>query len=112
MKTMDLANKRCIPCEGGTLPLPKKEATALSARVPDWKITEDKKLERELKFKNFSEAMRFVNRVAELAEKEGHHPEIRVSYNRVLLELTTHAIKGLSENDFILAAKIDRLISR
>ncbi len=87
-------------------PLTAQEAAALSREIPCWSL-DAKTLTRAYRFKNFSEAMRFVNRVAELAEAEGHHPDIAISYSNVTLTLTTHAIVGLSENDFILAAKID-----
>ncbi len=81
----------------------------------DWQLisataTDPLKIRRQLKFKNFVEAMKFVNRVADLAESEGHHPDIQVSYNKVIIELWTHAANGLSENDFIVAAKIDELV--
>jgi 4a-hydroxytetrahydrobiopterin dehydratase len=75
-------------------------------QVPGWQL-EENKLTRRFKFRDFMEAMAFVNRVAELSEAEGHHPDIHISWNKVRLELTTHAIKGLSENDFIMAAKIN-----
>jgi 4a-hydroxytetrahydrobiopterin dehydratase len=100
-----LVQKHCVPCEAGTPPLTKEEAEALLEQVPGWQL-EENKLTRRFKFRDFKEAMAFVNRVADLAEEEGHHPDIYISWNRVRLDLTTHAIKGLSENDFILAAKI------
>ncbi len=106
---MDLTQMRCVPCEGGTPPMPLDRAQQLLAQVPGWAL-EDSTLTRRFRFKNFKEAMSFVNRVAELAEAEGHHPNIHISYNRVRLDLTTHAIKGLSDNDFIMAAKINRLV--
>lgn len=80
------------------------------AEVPGWEVIDNKKIVKSLKFKDFKEAMGFVNKVAELAEVEGHHPDILIhGWNKVRLELSTHAIGGLSENDFILAAKIDRI---
>ena len=105
---MELASKKCKPCEGGTPPLDQQISEKLLVQVEGWSL-ENKTIHRNFKFKNFVEAMKFVNRVADLAEEEGHHPDIHISYNRVKLSLTTHAIGGLSENDFILAAKIDRL---
>lgn len=75
----------------------------------DWEVMENKKIRHEFKFKNFSEAIKFVNKVADLAEQENHHPNIHIYYNRVVIDLTTHNIKGLSENDFIMAAKIENL---
>jgi 4a-hydroxytetrahydrobiopterin dehydratase len=104
---MDLTQKKCVPCEAGTPPLDAGVILELAKNVPVWKIIDNKKLSREFKFKDFKEAMAFINRVAEIAETEGHHPDIYVFYNLVRLELSTHAVGGLSENDFILAAKID-----
>ena len=106
-----LAAKHCVPCEGGTKPMSRSEAEAYLASVAGWKLVEGDplKIARSLKCKDFAEAMRFVNRVAEVAETEGHHPDFCVSWNRVKLELVTHAIGGLSENDFIIAAKVNQL---
>ena len=104
-----LSDKRCVACEGGVPPMARAEAEKLMAELhADWKLEGDK-IERTLKFKDFKDAMAFANGVADLAEAEGHHPELEISYGKVEVELTTHAIKGLSENDFIMAAKIDRL---
>lgn len=108
--TTGLTQKFCVACEAGTPPMPPEEAARLMEQVPGWELKpEEKKLVRRFKFKDFKSAMSFVNQVADLAEAEGHHPDIHISWNRVRLELTTHAIKGLSENDFILAAKISML---
>jgi 4a-hydroxytetrahydrobiopterin dehydratase len=87
-------------------------AMAYLPDLPGWSLVEGKplKIERKLKFKTFAQAMTFVNKLAELAEEEGHHPDIRISWNRVTLELFTHAIGGLSQNDFIVAAKTDALV--
>jgi 4a-hydroxytetrahydrobiopterin dehydratase len=87
--------------------MPLEEARGMLEQVPDWELTEESKLIRRFRFSDFAGAMRFVNSVATLAESEGHHPDIYISWNRVRLELTTHAIKGLSDNDFIMAAKIN-----
>jgi 4a-hydroxytetrahydrobiopterin dehydratase len=100
-----LTQKRCVACDADTPPLTRQEAEALLEQVPGWEL-EENKLTRRFKFPDFKEAMAFVNRVAALAEEEGHHPDIHIFWNRVRLDLTTHAIKGLSENDFIMAAKI------
>ncbi|MBI5194339.1 MAG: 4a-hydroxytetrahydrobiopterin dehydratase [Nitrospirae bacterium] len=105
---MKLNEKRCIPCEGGTPPLGEAEADALLKEIPSWSLREGH-IRRTFRFKNFPDAIEFVNSVARLAEGEGHHPNITIRYNKVELELWTHAVKGLSENDFILAAKIDTL---
>ena len=94
---MELSSQKCEPCRVGTPPLSAEEAAELLKATPRWRLKENA-VERD-----------FVNAVAELAEAEDHHPDIHVSYSRVRLELTTHKIKGLSRNDFILAAKIDRL---
>jgi 4a-hydroxytetrahydrobiopterin dehydratase len=108
---MDLTTQKCIPCEVGGVPLTKDEATFYMKDVPQWSIDgEYKKISRELKFKDFVESIQFVNKLADLAEKEGHHPDIKVIYNKVYIDLTTHAVGGLSVNDFIVAAKVDKLI--
>ncbi len=105
----DLSGKKCKPCEGGTLPLSPDAISVYLKGVSGWQVEEDKKIKKEFKFKDFKAAMGFVNKVAGLAEEEGHHPSIFISYNKVRITLTTHAIGGLSENDFIMAAKIDGL---
>ena len=105
---MALADEKCVPCREGGKPLPAEEARELARWVPDWKLSE-KQIERELKFKDFGEAMAFVNKVADVAEEQGHHPDIYIYYNKVKLQLSTHQIGGLSRNDFILAAKVDGL---
>ena len=108
---MSLDKQKCVACEVGGVPLNKDEVAHYSKDVPLWKVLDDlKKITREFKFKDFKESMAFVNKVAELAESEGHHPDIFVSYNKVTLELTTHAVGGMSVNDFIVAAKIDKLM--
>ncbi len=106
-----LASRSCVPCRGGVDPLPEPEARRLLGAVPGWALEEDaKRLRRSFEFRDFVEAMKFVNRVADLAEQQGHHPDIAIHWNRVDLVLWTHKIGGLHENDFILAAKIDRLL--
>ena len=103
----DLLKKKCVPCEGGMEPLKQEEIFELMEQLEGWNVAEDLKIIfKEFKFKDFIGAINFVERVADVAEMEGHHPDIHIFYNKVVLELTTHAIKGLSENDFILAAKI------
>ncbi|MEK7080933.1 MAG: 4a-hydroxytetrahydrobiopterin dehydratase [Patescibacteria group bacterium] len=120
MKKDNLLNKKCVPCEGGVPPLGHEEILKYLNQVPGWKLVEDKnpnvqkfgvgaKISKEFKFKDFIGAINFINNVAEIAESEGHHPDIHIHYNKVLLELFTHAVGGLSENDFILAAKIDAM---
>ncbi len=104
----DLLNKKCVPCEVGGIPLTREEAEKYLPQTSGWVIDEaGREISKEFEFKDFAEAMKFVNKVAEIAESEGHHPDIHVFYNKVKLNLSTHAIGGLSENDFILAAKIN-----
>lgn len=107
---MDLNKKKCIPCEGGIPMLKKDEVAEYLKHIHDaWRVIEDKKLFREISFMDYKQTMAYVNRVADLADKEGHHPVLHVYYSKVIIDLWTHAIGGLSENDFILASKIDRL---
>ena len=104
----DLLKKKCVPCEGGVKAFTREEAEIFFPQVSGWVLDKDaKKISKEFKFKDFIGAVNFVNSIAEIAEEEGHHPDIHIFYNKVLLELSTHSIGGLSENDFILAAKID-----
>lgn len=105
---MNLTQKKCVPCEAGTPPLEEDKVNDLLKQVSGW-ILKDGHLYKKFKFKSFIEAMKFINSVAEIAEEEGHHPDFSVHYNKVEVEIWTHAINGLSENDFILAAKIDKL---
>lgn len=106
---MDLAKRKCVPCEGGTKPLDMASVSEYLKQTPNWTSPDGKTITRNLKFKDFKEAMIFVNKVAEIAEQEGHHPDMLISYNKVDFKLMTHAIGGLSDNDFILAAKINEL---
>ena len=111
---MDLTKKHCVPCEGGTPPLPDEKENEFIKQNPNWLLLRAgmHRIHRMFKFKNFKEAMKFVNQVAEIAEIEGHHPDIKIVYNKVSLELFTHAVGGLSENDFIMAAKIDAIATK
>lgn len=107
---MDLTKKTCVPCSEHTPPLSEDQAKQLARDVPGWTVERaEPRLWREYKFPDFVSAIRFVDKVARIAEKEGHHPDIQIHYDRVKLILWTHAIGGLSENDFILAAKINAL---
>ena len=107
---MSLANKKCIPCEGGVPKLSEPEINIYRNLVNEaWEVQQNKRIERKFSFVNFKHTMNFVNQVAEVAEEEGHHPVIHAGYGECTIELWTHAIDGLSENDFILAAKIDEL---
>jgi len=102
------AQKRCMPCEGGVKPFTPEEVKKHLLSLPGWNLSEDgKAIRKEYKFKNFKEVIAFFNRIALIAEEENHHPDLKIGYSRVQVELSTHAIKGLSENDFILAAKLD-----
>ena len=104
----ELAQKRCQPCEGGVAPLDQNQAQKYLSSLAGWNLSEDgKAIRKEYKFKNFKEVISFFNQIASIAEEENHHPDLRISYQRVGVELSTHSIKGLSENDFILAAKFD-----
>lgn len=108
---MDLAQKKCIPCEVGGLPLSVGEAERLLKEVPLWTLQRGARvISREFKFPDFKTAFDFVTKVAAIAETEGHHPDISLSWGRVHVELSTHAMQGLSENDFIVAAKIDSIV--
>jgi 4a-hydroxytetrahydrobiopterin dehydratase len=108
----ELTQKKCLPCEGGVDPCPLPRARAQREAIPLWLLSDDGRwIRRHIRFKNFVEAVKCVNRIAELAETEGHHPDLHLTGYRILgIELTTHAIGGLSDNDFIVAAKIDHLI--
>jgi len=106
----DLTKKHCVPCEGGMPPLPPEGVASYMKFAPGWTSPDNKKITREFKFKDFKEAMAFINKVAAIAEGEGHHPDIYIFYNVVRLDLSTHAVGGLSENDFILAAKVNELL--
>jgi 4a-hydroxytetrahydrobiopterin dehydratase len=106
----ELAKKKCVPCEGNVKPLTKEEAEKLLTELNEWAlIDEAHMLAKSFHFDDFVQAINFVNKVAVIAEEEGHHPDLTISYADVGVELSTHAIEGLSENDFILAAKIDEI---
>jgi 4a-hydroxytetrahydrobiopterin dehydratase len=111
MDPCELTEKKCRPCEGGVPPLSLAEVGRLSKQVPHWHVTPDgQRIRREWRVKDFVTALDFFHRIGEIAEAEDHHPDLHlVGYRNVAIELWTHAIGGLSENDFIVAAKIDRL---
>ena len=106
-----LSDKKCLPCEGGVPPLPRSECERLLAGLsPEWRISPDgKELQREFAFKDFYRTMSFVNALAHVANSEDHHPDIAVGYGYCRVRYSTHAVGGLTVNDFICAAKIDRL---
>jgi 4a-hydroxytetrahydrobiopterin dehydratase len=105
----ELASMTCVPCRGGVPPLQGEELKKLAAQLDDWNVVNEHHLERAFKFPDFRTALSFTNRVGELAEEQGHHPDIHLSWGRVAVTIWTHKIDGLTESDFILAAKIDRL---
>jgi 4a-hydroxytetrahydrobiopterin dehydratase len=109
VKSEKLTDRKCVACERGIPPLVSEEVMTLSHQLSGWSVIEGKKLEKTWKFHDFLSALAFVNRVGELSEKEGHHPDIFLGWGKVKLTLWTHVIHGLSENDFILAAKVDHL---
>lgn len=105
----ELADKTCVPCKGGVTPLEGESLKELHHQIPEWTIVEEHHLRREFGFKSFREALEFVNQVGELAEEQGHHPDIEFGWGRAEVEIFTHKIDGLTESDFIFAAKVDRL---
>jgi len=108
-----LSTQKCVACEGGVKPLTSVQFSLLLREVPQWKVINGKQIEREFHFKDFKTALAFVNSVGKIAEKEVHHPNINLhGWNKVTLTLYTHAIGGLSKNDFIVAAKVDGLLSK
>ena len=111
----DLLNKKCLPCEGGVIPFDISEIHKYQKKVDGWNIIKDNEgiycLEKNFKFENFVKSQDFVNKVGKISEEEGHHPDINFGWGYAKINITTHAIKGLSENDFILAAKIDDMIN-
>ena len=105
-----LVSKKCLPCEGGLPPLSAEEIERLQKEVPKWEVMNGHHLKRRFKFKNFAEALAFVNSVGALAETENHHPSIRFGWGFAEITTFTHVIDGLSENDFILAAKMEAVL--
>ena len=108
----DLLKKKCVPCEGGVLPFNISEIHKYQKKVDGWDIVNNKNiffLEKKFTFKNFLESQKFVNEVGKISEEENHHPDIVFGWGYAKINITTHAIEGLSENDFILAAKIDEI---
>jgi 4a-hydroxytetrahydrobiopterin dehydratase len=106
----ELAEKDCVPCKGGVPPLKGSPLADLAKKLGNgWKVVNEHHLEKEFAFKNFREALAFTNKVGELAEEQGHHPDIALSWGRVKITIWTHKIDGLTESDFILAAKVDRV---
>ncbi len=107
--TEQLADKQCVPCRGGVPPLKGRELENMHAKVPQWKVINQHHLTRAYTFPDFKQALDFVNRVGAVAEEQGHHPDILLTWGKAEVTLWTHKIDGLTESDFIMAAKIDRL---
>jgi 4a-hydroxytetrahydrobiopterin dehydratase len=105
----DLASRECVPCRGGVPPLKGEEIRKLLTQVDDWEVVNEHHLKKEFRFSNFRESQGFVNRVGDLAEEQGHHPDICFGWGRAEITIWTHKIDGLTESDFILAAKIDKV---
>jgi 4a-hydroxytetrahydrobiopterin dehydratase len=111
MSECDLSGKACVPCRGGVPPLKGKELSDIHGRLGnDWEVVDEHHLEKIYTFRNFREALAFTNKVGEIAEAEGHHPSILLEWGKVTVTVWTHKIDGLTESDFILAAKADRIL--
>ncbi|SFH13662.1 4a-hydroxytetrahydrobiopterin dehydratase [Pontibacter chinhatensis] len=107
---MTLTEKKCVPCEGGVPAIEGAEIENYTCQLKSkWDVVDEKMLRRTFTFQDFKSAMTFANQVAAIAEEEGHHPDLHISWGKVVIELYTHAIGGLSENDFIVAAKVDAI---
>ena len=104
----NLSQKKCIPCQGGTPPLTSEEITPLLDQLQNWALVNTHHIKKEWTFPNFKEALNFTNQVGDIAEEEGHHPDIYLAWGKVVLTVWTHKIDGLTESDFIFAAKTDR----
>jgi len=105
---MSLSEKKCIPCSGGTPVLSADERETLMNQVSGWEVENEKKLVKSFSFKDFNEPMKLANKIWEIAEDEGHHPDLFIAWGKLNVEIWTHAVGGLTESDFILAAKIDK----
>jgi 4a-hydroxytetrahydrobiopterin dehydratase len=111
MAMNELRQRHCVPCEGGVRPLKGQDLVQLVRQLSGWEVVNEHHLTKSFAFKDFAEALAFVNRVGAVAEAEGHHPDIYLGWGRVRVESHTHAVDGLTENDFILAAKSDDLLN-
>lgn len=105
----ELAEKSCLPCRGGVPPLDAEAIRPLHAQIPVWQVVNDHHLTRQFHFSNFATALRFVNQIGDIAEAQGHHPDVELVWGRVGLKMWTHKIDGLTESDFVFAAKVDRV---
>ncbi len=106
---MSLADQTCVPCKGGVPPLKGEALAKLNAEVPEWQVVEEHHLHKVFRFPDFQKALDFVNRAGAIAEEQGHHPDILLAWGKAEVTIYTHKIKGLTESDFVLAAKIDRV---
>ena len=104
---MGLSEKMCVPCRGGVPPLSRDEIAPLVAQVDSWSVVDSHHIQKKFEFPDFLTALQFVNRVGKIAEEQGHHPDISLGWGKVTLTIWTHKIDGLTESDFILAAKVD-----
>ena len=107
----ELAERQCVPCRGGVPPMKGEQINEMSSQLPDWQVVNEHHLQRSYRFKDFRETLDFVNRVGELAEEQGHHPDICFGWGKADITIWTHKIDGLTESDFVLAAKIDKLLT-
>ena len=107
----ELAERQCVPCRGGVPPMKGEQINDMSSQLPDWQVVNDHHLQRSYRFTDFRESLNFVNRVGELAEEQGHHPDICFGWGKADITIWTHKIDGLTESDFVLAAKIDKLLT-
>ncbi len=110
--TSELAKKECVPCKGGTPPLPPDQVQALLGELDEWTVEQEYHLTRSFEFPDFAKALDFVNRVGEIAEQQQHHPDIHLAWGNVRVEVWTHKIRGLTESDFILAARVDAALAK
>jgi len=106
---MSLSEKTCVPCRGGISPLTRQEFEPFLKELPNWQVVDDRRLKKTYKTKDFADSLNLANRIGQLAEEQGHHPDLTVRWGELIIDLWTHKIDGLSESDFILAAKIDKL---
>jgi 4a-hydroxytetrahydrobiopterin dehydratase len=111
-ENMSLARKTCVPCKAGAPPLPPSEVGELLAELEGWQVSDGKKLVKRIKLENFARSLELANKIGAIAEKENHHPDLLVRWGSLGIEIWTHVIDGLTENDFILAAKIDNMLKR
>ena len=107
----ELADRQCVPCRGGVPPMKGEQITEMSSQLPDWQVVNEHHLQRLYRFKDFRETLDFVNRVGELAEEQGHHPDICFGWGKADITIWTHKIDGLTGSDFVLVAKIDKLLT-